>query len=190
MGRFHHAVAKSVAMKIISTFLAAILLSGCSARLAPIKTVAYVDINRFMGDWYVIASIPTIIEKGAHNAVESYRLEPDGTVATTFTFRQDSFEGPIKTYGPRGFILDKTSNAVWGMQFLWPIKAEYLIVYLDEGYTRTIISRNKRDYVWIMARTPAIPDEDYRKLVEEVSLQGYNIDKLRKVPQRWPHTGG
>ncbi len=190
MGRFHHAVAKSVAMKIISAFLAAILLSGCSARLAPIKTVAYVDINRFMGDWYVIASIPTIIEKGAHNAVESYRLEPDGTVATTFTFRQDSFEGPIKTYGPRGFILDKTSNAVWGMQFLWPIKAEYLIVYLDEGYTRTIISRNKRDYVWIMARTPAIPDEDYRKLVEEVSLQGYNIDKLRKVPQRWPHTGG
>lgn len=189
MERFDHAVGKSVAKIIISAFLAAVFLSGCSARLAPIKTVAYVDINRFMGDWYVIASIPTMIEDGAHNAVENYKLDPDGTIATTFTFRQDSFEGPLKTYRPRGFILDKTSNAVWGMQFLWPIKAEYLITYLDEGYTRTIISRTKRDYVWIMARTPAIPDEDYRKLVKEVSLQGYDIDKLKKVPQRWQHTG-
>ncbi|NPU86388.1 MAG: hypothetical protein HPY65_18070 [Syntrophaceae bacterium] len=189
MKRLNHIVAGSVAKKIIGALLAALFLSGCSAKLTPIKAVTYVDINRFMGDWYVIASIPTIIEEGAHNAVESYKLDPDGTIATTFTFRQDSFEGQLKTYRPRGFIHDKASNAVWGMQFLWPIKAEYLITYLDEGYTRTIISRTKRDYVWIMARKPAIPDEDYKRLVEEVSLQGYNIDKLKKVPQRWPDTG-
>jgi apolipoprotein D and lipocalin family protein len=139
-----------------------------------------------MGDWYVIANIPTFIEKGAHNAVESYRLEADGTVATTFTFRQGAFDGPVKTYTPRGFVRDATSNAVWGMQFLWPFKAEYLIIYLNKEYTQTIIGRNKRDYVWIMARTPEIPDEDYARLIKDLAAWGYDISKIEKVPQSWP----
>ena len=49
-------------------------LFGCSS-MEPLKTVDHVDIGRFMGDWYVIANIPTYIEKGAHNAIESYRLD-------------------------------------------------------------------------------------------------------------------
>ena len=161
-------------------------LSGCSMKkLPPLKTVASVDIQRFQGKWYVIASIPTWIEKGAHNALESYRLDEDGTIAVTFTFRKNNFDGPLKTYTPRGFILDKTSNAVWGMQFIWPWKAEYLITYLNDDYTQTIIARNNRDYVWIMARTPTIAEEDYAKLFTELIMQGYDTSMLRKVPQRW-----
>jgi apolipoprotein D and lipocalin family protein len=165
------------------------LLSGCGATLPPLKTVDHVDIPRFMGDWYVIAVIPTFIEKGAHNAVESYRLDPDGTIATTFTFRKGAFDGPLKTYKPRGFIVDSTTNATWGMQFIWPIKAEYLITHLNEDYTQTVIGRNKRDYVWIMARTPQIPEADYLQLVKELEDQGYDISRLRKTPQRWPNDG-
>ena len=60
------------------------LLSACqSAPTAPMPAVAQVDLQRFMGDWYVIANIPTFIEKGAHNAVESYRLDADGSIAVT-----------------------------------------------------------------------------------------------------------
>lgn len=163
----------------------AVLLAGCAAKLPPLKTVASVDIHRFMGDWYVIANIPTWIEKGAHNAVESYRLDKDGTVSTTFTFRKGSFDGPVKTYRPRGFIRDATGNAVWGMQFIWPIKAEYLITYLNDDYTNTIIARNKRDYAWIMARTPTIPDEDYARLTAELEAQGYDTSRLQRIPHHW-----
>ncbi len=60
-----------------------------------------------MGDWYVIASIPTFIERGAHNAVESYRLAADGTIETTFTFRAGGFDGEPKRYTPRGFVVDR-----------------------------------------------------------------------------------
>ena len=165
--------------------LITVCLSGCVAELPLLKTVASVDIQRFMGDWYVIANIPTWIEKGAHNAVESYRLDKDGTIATTFTFRKGAFDGPLKTYKPRGFILDTTGNATWEMQFIWPFKSEYLITYLSENYSRTIIARNKRDYVWIMARTPTIPEEDYAGLVGELGRQGYDTSLLQKVPQRW-----
>ncbi|HWS14859.1 MAG TPA: lipocalin family protein [Candidatus Methylomirabilis sp.] len=163
-----------------------ILVSGCGASLPPLKTVDRVDIPRFMGDWYVIASIPTRIEKGAYNAVESYRLDTDGTIATTFTFRKGGFDGPVKRYEPRGFILDTTSNAAWGMRFVWPFKAEYLVIYLDAEYRQTVIGRSKRDYVWIMARTPDMPEADYQRIVEELVAAGYDARRLVRVPQRWP----
>ena len=151
--------------------------------MKPIHTVENVDLNRFMGDWYVIANIPTFIEKDAYNAVETYRLEDDGTVATTFRFNKGSLDGPIKEYHPRGFIRDKESNAVWGMRFIWPFKAEYRIIFLSDDYSKTVIGRSKRDYVWIMARKPAISDEAYTAIVDFLQEQGYDISKLQKVPQ-------
>jgi len=158
---------------------------ACSQTQAPIKTMERVDLDRFMGDWYVVANIPTFIEKGAHNAVESYRMNKDGTIATTFTFNEGSFKGERKTYSPTGFIKDKKSNAVWGMQFIWPIKADYRIVYVDADYTQTIVGRNARDYVWIMGRKPVIPADDYRKLLMLLEKQGYDISKIKRVPQKW-----
>ena len=159
-------------------------LAGCGS-YPPIKTVAQLDLQRFMGDWYVIANIPTFIEQGAHNAVESYTLNADGSIATTFTFRDGSFHGEQKTYRPTGYIVDPQSNAVWGMQFIWPFKADYRVVYLNEDYSQTIIGRLKRDYVWIMARTPSIPEQDYRRLLQLLDEQGYDIGLIQKVPQQW-----
>ena len=177
-------------MKRIQILLAVlgmtVLMDGCGASLPPLKTVAHVDIPSFMGDWYVLANIPTWLEEGAHNAVESYRLDTDGTIATTFTYLKGNFDGPRKTYTPRGFILDPSSNAVWGMRFFWPIKAEYLIIHLNGEYTQTVIGRNRRDYVWIMARTPDIPESDYRRIVDQLAEAGYNTQRIQRVPQRWP----
>ena len=162
----------------------AVMLSACAS--APtIPTAQYVDVPRFMGDWYVIANIPTRPERDAYNAIESYKLDPDGSIATTFTFRKGAFDGPEKVMRPRGFVTDEKSNAVWGMQFVWPIKAEYLIAHVDPAYTETIIARSSRDYVWIMARTPVLSEADYARLVQMVADLGYDMSKLQKVPQRW-----
>lgn len=176
-------------MKILRSFFCAtltLLIAGCqSVPPKPLPGVPYVDLPRFMGDWYVIANIPTFIEKGAHNAVESYRIDTDGSIATTFTFRAGSFDGKEKRYTPRGFILDHDTNSIWGMQFIWPIKSDFRITYLDKDYTKTVISRIQRDYVWVMARTPSISDTDYQNLLNLVREQGYDITKVQKVPQKW-----
>ena len=163
------------------------LIAACQSTTAlpPLTTVAKVDLQRFMGDWYVIANIPTFIEKGAHNAVESYRLDADGTIATTFTFRADAFNGEPKRYTPRGFVRDDPSNAIWDMQFIWPIKADYRITHLAADYSQTIISREARDYVWIMARTPVIAGTEYQRLLKIVGEQGYDLTKVQRVPQLW-----
>jgi len=176
-------------MKHILLAITLLMVTGCSASLPLLKTVDNVDIKRFMGPWYVIACIPTFIETEAYNGVETYTLNPDGTIDTVFTFRKGGFDGPLKRYNPRGFIVDTVNNSTWGMQFIWPIKAEYLITHLNEDYTQTVIGRNKRDYVWIMARTPQIPEGDYQRLLKELEGQGYDISKLRKLPQRWPNDG-
>ena len=162
------------------------VLAGCAAdpgtAMKPVALVAKVDIPRFMGDWYVIANIPTFLEKGAHNAKDSYTLAPDGTIPTTFSFNADGFNGPLKTYGSKGFVLD-ASGAIWGQQYIWPIKADYRIAYLSPDYTQTVIAREKRDYVWIMARTPTIPEADLQRLIAFVGSQGYDVAKIQRVPQ-------
>lgn len=161
-----------------------LFLSACSS-VEPLATVEYVDLERFMGDWYVIANIPTSIEKEAFNAVETYELEKDGSIATTFTFNKGGFDGEKKRYNPRGFVRDTQTNAEWGMQFIWPIKADYRIIFLDDDYSLTVIGRNKRDYVWLMARDPSIPGEQYSAMMALIEDAGYDITRVRQVPQKW-----
>jgi apolipoprotein D and lipocalin family protein len=166
--------------------LVMVLTTACATRdpLQPITRK--VDLPRFMGPWYVISSIPVFLERGAHNGVESYRLNDQGEIETTYTFRQDSFDGKVKSFHPKGFVHNRDTNAEWRMQFIWPFKSAYLIVYLDDDYQRTIIGVPDRSYVWIMSRTPEIPAAEYARLTEFLQGAGYDVGKLEPVPQRWP----
>ena len=150
-----------------------------------LETVDYVDINRFMGDWYVIANIPTLIEKGATNAIESYKLSSDGTIETTFTFYKNSPNGPKKVYRPKGFIKNKDTNAEWRMQFIWPFKMPFLIVDLDDEYSYTVIGIPSKRYVWIMARSPIIGDDIYDGIIDRLSKSGYDTSSIQKLLQDW-----
>jgi apolipoprotein D and lipocalin family protein len=174
--------------------VAALVVAGCAVPSKPtIRPAPQVDLQRFMGDWYVIGNIPTRPERNAFNAVESYTLQPDGTIATRFRYREGAFDGELKTMNPVGTVVPGTNNAVWGMQFIWPVKAEYVIVDIDRDYQLTIVGRSDRDYAWIMARSPDIPETSYQTAVSRLKALGYSVDNLRRVPQRWPEapaTGG
>lgn len=173
-------------MKKLILFVSVLLLSGCTTTSMPrLQTAEKVDLQRFMGPWYVIAAIPTFIEKEAYNAVEEYALRSDGTIDTYYTFNKGGFDGPLKTYNPRGFIVDDVNNSIWKMRFVWPFKAEYLITYVSPDYSQTLITRNKRDFFWMMARTPTIPERDYNRLLKMLEEQGYDITQTRKYPHNW-----
>lgn len=121
----------------------------------------------------------------AYNAIETYELGEDGRILTTFRFRVGGFDGKEKVYNPVGFVREGTGNAVWGMQFIWPIKAEYRVVFVNSEYTLTVIGRTKRDYVWVMARSPTISDEAYQAMLTLLEDEGYDLTKLRKVPHQY-----
>ncbi|MBS0200640.1 MAG: lipocalin family protein [Proteobacteria bacterium] len=170
-------------VRLALTALLATALVACATSRPPIPPVAAVDLPRFMGDWYVIAHIPSWPERDAYDAVESYRLDPDRRIHTTFTYRKGSFNAPVKTMTPVGTVVAGTHNAVWGMQFIWPINAEYVVVDLAPDYSRTIIGRSKRDYVWLMARTPQLPDAELQAAISRIKALGYDVSRLRMVPQ-------
>lgn len=162
----------------------AMTVAGCGDQSKPtIPPVASVDLARFMGDWFVIAHIPTRLERNAFDAVESYDLRPDGRVQTTFRYRNKSFVAPLKTLRPVGTVRPGFGNAVWNMQFVWPFEAEYVVVYLSDDYSQTIIGRSARDYVWLMARTPQISEGDYSHAMERLRALGYDVSRVRRVPQ-------
>jgi apolipoprotein D and lipocalin family protein len=165
------------------------MFCGCfineSKDMEPLKTVSKVEIERFMGDWYVIANIPTFLEKNATNAIESYRLDAKGNIDVTFSFYQNSSAGKKKVYRPKGFIYNSTTNAEWRMQFLWPFKVPFLIIDLDDKYSYTVIGYPSRNYVWIMARKPELPEKTYQSILKNLEYVGYDISRIYKVPQAW-----
>ena len=114
---------------VLLALMVATTTAACrSGNVKPsIPTAAPVDVDRFMGDWYVIAHIPSFPERDAYAAVESYAKLPDGRIRTTFRFRKGALDGPEKTMHPVGTVTPGTGGAVWGMQFIWPIQAEYVI---------------------------------------------------------------
>ena len=158
---------------------------SCQVNDDPLQTVPYVDMEHFMGDWYVIANIPTILEKNAVNAIESYRLNSKGEIETTFTFRKNAPDGKEKVYKPKGFVFNTASNAEWRMQFLWPFKVPFLIIDLSEDYSYTVIGYPSRKYVWIMSREPVIPEQTYDQIITRLGKVGYDISMIKKVPQQW-----
>ena len=177
-----------ISKKIIYLFLFFVVLS-CNKQnnisLTPLDTVPHVDIEKFMGDWYVIANIPTIIEKNAFNAIENYKLNSRGEIETTFSFYQDSPNGNKKVYTPKGYIYNKETNAEWRMEFLWPIKLPFLIIDLAEDYSYTVIGYPNREYVWIMSRNIELDEVTYGKILNNLELVGYDISKIKHVPQIW-----
>ena len=166
-----------------------LLLSGCTSSLPPLRGMQEpLDLQRFMGDWYVLAFIPIdlpfISEKDAHNGMESYRLTADGSIETTYTFRDGSFDGPAKRMTPRARVANPPVNTEWKMKFFWFLPAgDYLIIDRDEAYSRTIIAVPDRRWVWLMARTPSVSDTDYQAMIAVLEQNRFDIKKLRKVPQ-------
>ena len=155
-------------------------------RWQPLALAADVDLARFMGDWYVIAAIPTVFERDAHNPIDTLsRSTPDGSVATTFSFNAGAFDGPRKRYGSRGFVV-----AGHGQRGLGPA------VHLADPGRLPASPTSRADYVAGRRRrarsattsgswrgTPTIAAADLDRLTAFVAAQGYDTSRLRRMPQ-------
>ena len=147
---------------------------------------AFIDLDQYMGDWYVIAHIPTPFETKSHNAVESYRWnEAAGRIDVTYHHNEGAADGPLRKYPQKAWIEDRITNAEWKIQFFWPMKFTYRILDVASDYSWTIVGTASKRYVWIMARKPHLDDEIYHELVAKLSDWGYDLQRLRKVPQIW-----
>lgn len=160
-------------------------LTGCATKYDALPTPEKVDLPRFMGLWFVVGYTPILVDKEAYNGVEHYYLADNGKIRTTYQFRDGGFDGKLKTYTPVGKVYDTETNAEWRMQFVWPFNAQYIILYLADDYSRTIIAHPNRKYAWIMQREPTISDSKYQEMIEKLVAEGFDPAVIKRLPQDW-----
>ena len=168
-------------------YLMSVLFLGCTSTGTYMKTVDKVDIQKFMGDWYVLAGRFTPLEKNVHNALESYTWNVEkNRIDIGFTYNKGDFDGKLKSIPQKGWIEDQISKAHWKVSPLWPFKFDYLIVDLAEDYSWTAIGVPSQNYLWIMARDWQDQDSIVAEAVKRLNAKGYKTTDLILVPHKWP----
>ncbi len=147
-----------------------------------LNTTAKIDLQRYMGAWYVIANIPYFAERGKVATRDVYKLDADGNVDTTYVYRK-SFDGPEKTMSSLGVVQSGSDNARWVVRLLWLIRADYLVLDIAPDYSWALVGQPNRRLAWVFARNPAMDDALYTTLLEKFRSYGYDTAKFMRVPQ-------
>ena len=167
------------------TSVMAALLSACASSPSPppLKTVPSLDLPRFMGDWYVFAHIPYALENGKVGTFDRYALRPDGRIQNSFLFRRGSLDAPLEEWKGVAWVHNKSSNAEWRVQFVWPFRVPFLVIDLDPDYQWAVIGYPSRKLAWVLSRKTTLNDAVYRAILKRMETQGYDVALLAKVPQ-------
>jgi apolipoprotein D and lipocalin family protein len=177
-------------MKLPSGLLALLAAFGCSSTttarrgLPELTTVAHVDLQRYLGLWYEIAAFPQSFQRGCTASTATYSLRADGRIDVLNRCRKDSPDGPEKVARGQARVVDRTSNAKLEVSFFRPFWGDYLIVDLGESYEYAVVGHPSRDYLWILARTPSLPPETYQAILQRLTAQGYDTNRLVRTRHR------
>jgi apolipoprotein D and lipocalin family protein len=149
------------------------------------KVVGRMDLQKFLGSWYVVGLLPSAFEKGAANGIETYSLDEKGGIRVEYVFHKGGPEGKKRTMRQKGWIVDKERNTEWLVQPLWPLMLPYLIIDLAEDYRYTVVGTDNYKYLWIMSRTPSISEPDYQAILSRLAERGYRTQDIQRMPQVW-----
>jgi apolipoprotein D and lipocalin family protein len=171
--------------------LAGGLMMGSFAEAAdrqPLETVDSVDLERYLGLWYEIASYPAFFQKGCTASTAEYSLRDDGLIRVVNRCRKGSLDGKEKSVTGKARIVDGDTNAKLEVSFFWPFWGDYWIIDLDPDYRWAVVGEPKRTYLWILSRTPQMDAATYDAIVSRLPGRGYDPAALERTPQ--PDEGG
>ena len=158
-------------------------LAQVRAEVKPLEVVPFVDVNRYLGTWYEIATIPARFQKNCVAVTATYSLRKDGNISVLNQCRKDSLTGKEKSVKGKAWVVDKKTNAKLKVQFFWPFRGDYWIIELDSNYQYAVVGHPSRKYLWILSRTPKMDDALYQELIQKISQKGYDIGRIKKTLQ-------
>lgn len=174
--------------RIITALIFSLIVAGCSSQTkngnVAMQTVKNVDLERYMGTWYEIGRFPHSFEKDLVGVTATYKLKKNGKVEVLNQGYKNSLDGKLKR--AKGFAKVPNPNEPGRLKvyFFWPFGGDYLILDLDEEYRWALIGSYSLNYLWILSRTPQMPEEEYNRLVEKARSLGYNVSRIERVEQR------
>jgi apolipoprotein D and lipocalin family protein len=152
-------------------------------RSQTLETVQNVDVNKYAGKWYEIASFPQRFQKGCHCTTAEYTATDKGYLIVENRCNKDSLSGKESYIKGKAFVEPNTGNAKLKVQFFWPFKGKYWIIDLADDYSYAVVGHPNREYLWILCRKPKMDEGTYNEIVERVKKKGFDINRLQMTPQ-------
>lgn len=156
---------------------------------APLQPVPALAVERYLGTWYEIARYPNPFERECiGRTTATYAPAAEGKLAVTNRCSNRSggtseADGVARQVGgPTSARLQVRFAPAW-LGFLPFVWGDYWVIDLDPDYTLAAVSEPKRQYLWILARTPHVDSARLQALVERLAAQGFDIDGLESTPQ-------
>lgn len=156
---------------------------AAAAKAKPLEVVDHVDLQRYLGTWYEIATIPQRFQKGCVGVTAEYSLRKNGDIQVVNTCIKETLDGEVRTARGKARVVDRTTNAKLKVSFFWPFWGAYWIIGLDPDYEWAIVGHPNRDYLWILNRSPQMDGGLYRELLELIADKGYDLTKIKKTLQ-------
>lgn len=172
-----------------------LLGTGCAATtterlgLPELPTVASVDLERYQGLWYEIASFPQWFQEGCTGTTATYRLNDEGEVDVLNRCFLETLDGELSETEGTARVTDPKTRSKLEVTFFWPFYGAYWIIDLDPSYAYAVVGHPSRDYLWILSRTPTLDEDVYAGILERLEAMGYPLDRLHETLQRTPSAG-
>ncbi|MFA6032525.1 MAG: lipocalin family protein [Myxococcota bacterium] len=152
-----------------------------AADTKPLETVPKVDLKRYLGKWYEIARNPAFFQKNCYASTAEYSLREDGDIKVVNSCHKGSPDGKLKVSEGKAWVTDKETGAKLKVMFVWPFSGKYWVIDLGTEYEYAVVGEPKRNYLWILSRTPAMDPAVYNGLLERLKAQGYDTSKLIRM---------
>ncbi len=165
--------------------ISALTFIGCSSN-QPLETVDSVDLQRYQGTWYEIASFPQRFQKGCHCTSATYTATQEDFVVVENRCRKDSINGEESYIKGKAYIVENSNNAKLEVEFFWPFKGDYWIIDLDKDYQYAVVGHPNREYLWILSRKPQMSDSLYTEITKRIADKGFDLSILQKTVQIAP----
>ncbi|HRJ72798.1 MAG TPA: lipocalin family protein [Terrimicrobiaceae bacterium] len=173
-------------MKRITPFAAILIslfFSACATRQSPPSTVGEVDLARYAGTWFEIARYPNWFQRHCAGETQAvYAVQKDGSVRVENSCLDAG--GVRKQAIGRATVVPGSGNAKLKVSFFGPFAGPYWIIGLDEkSYSWAVVGHPTRKYLWILSRTPKLPETESRRVLALIKAQGYDASRLITTPQ-------
>lgn len=148
-----------------------------------LQTVPFVDLNKYAGKWYEIASFPQRFQKGCNCTTATYTLSDKGFVVVENRCNKGSVTGKISYIKGKAFVVKNSGNAKLKVQFFWPFRAKYWIIDLADDYSYAVVSHPNKKYLWILSRTTTIDPTIYNGILNRLKEKGFDLSLLKNTTQ-------
>ena len=149
-----------------------------------VQTVPFVDLTKYVGKWYEIASFPQFFQKGCTCTTAEYTATDKGYITVENRCNKNSIDGKQSYIKGKVFVEKNTGNAQLKVQFFWPFKGKYWIIDLADDYSYAVVSEPDRKYLWILSRTPKMNEITYQQILNRLTNTGFDLSKLQITEQK------